>query len=78
MILCISLVFNSVGWATFDPNPGANVILGLRLLMFVFPAIALVVGIIAASKFPINKIKYEEIKLELEKLHQQKRQRAIK
>lgn len=76
MIICISLVFNSVGWATFDPNPGADVILGLRLLMFVFPAIALVIGIIAASKFPIDKKRYEEIKGELEKLHQEKREKS--
>ncbi|TFG06891.1 MAG: MFS transporter [Promethearchaeota archaeon] len=76
MIISISLVFNSVGWATFDPNPGSNVILGLRLLMFAFPAAALVIGIIAASVFPINKTRYEEIKGQLEKLHQEKRERA--
>ncbi len=78
MIICISLVFNSVGWATFDPNPGADVILGLRVLMFVFPAIALAIGIIAASKFPIDKKRYEEIKLQLEKLHQEKREKSTK
>ena len=50
----------------------------VMLLVFVFPAAALAIGIIAASIFPIDKKKYEEIKLELEKLHKKKRERLIK
>jgi Na+/melibiose symporter-like transporter len=76
MILSISLVFNSVGWAIFNPKGATEqTIFGLRLLMFVFPAIALAIGILATIKFPITKERYEEIKQELEKLHAQKREK---
>ena len=76
MILSINLVFNSVGWAVFNPvGATEQIILGLRLLMFLFPTIALAIGILAAIKFPISKERYEEIKQELEKLHAQKREK---
>ena len=76
MILSINLVFNSVGWAVFNPvGATEQIILGLRLLMFLFPTIALAIGILAAIKFPITKERYEEIKQELEKLHAQKREK---
>ncbi len=45
-ITTIALVFSGTGWAGYDPNPGVNVIIGLKLLMFLFPAIALIVAII--------------------------------
>jgi GPH family glycoside/pentoside/hexuronide:cation symporter len=76
MILSISLVFNSVGWAVFDPKGASEqTIFGLRLLMFAFPAMALFVGIIATIKFPISKDRYLELKRNLEKLHQEKREK---
>jgi GPH family glycoside/pentoside/hexuronide:cation symporter len=77
MILSISLVFNSVGWAVFDPKGASQeTIFGLRLLMFAFPATALFIGILATIKFPISKDRYIEIKKKLEKLHQEKRERT--
>ena len=45
-ITTIALVFSGTGWAGYDPNPGVNVIIGLKLLMFLFPAIALIIAII--------------------------------
>jgi Na+/melibiose symporter-like transporter len=76
MILSISLVFNSVGWAVFDPKGASQeTIFGLRLLIFAFPAIALFIGILATIKFPISKDRYTEIKKNLEKLHQEKREK---
>ncbi len=69
VILSINVVFNSVGWTYFDPRGTTDAtILGLRLLMSVFPIIALTIGLISMSKFPINKERYEQIKTELEKL----------
>ncbi|MBD3254579.1 MAG: MFS transporter [Candidatus Lokiarchaeota archaeon] len=77
MILSISLVFNSVGWAVFDPRGATEeTIFGLRLLMFLFPTIALLIGIFAAIKFPITKEKYDEINIQLEKLHSEKREKS--
>jgi Na+/melibiose symporter-like transporter len=46
---------------------------GLKILVFLFPAIALGIGIISILKFPINKEKYEQIKIDIETLHKEKR-----
>ena len=74
VFLSISLVFNSVGWTVFDPKLATEqTIFGLRALIFIFPAIALTIGIIAMLKFPIDKEKYEEIRQKIEQLHDQKK-----
>jgi GPH family glycoside/pentoside/hexuronide:cation symporter len=78
MFLTISLVFNSTGWTVFDPIGTVNTQLGLRILIFVFPAIALIIGILAMYKFPITKEKYTEMKKELRKLHQHKLEKIRK
>ena len=77
VILSINVVFNSVGWATFDPvGTTEYTIFGLRSLMFIFPAVALIIGLIAIRKFPLTKEKYEEIKVKLEELHNEKREKT--
>ncbi len=75
IFLTISPVFNSVGWAVFDPIATTDTIFGLRLLMFVFPAIALGIGILSMSRFPITKDRYEIIKLKMNELHQKKKEK---
>ncbi|GAH20006.1 unnamed protein product, partial [marine sediment metagenome] len=42
----IGLVFTSTDWMNYDPNPGVNVIIGLRILMGIYPAIVLVLSLI--------------------------------
>jgi len=77
VILSINVVFNSVGWATFDPvGTTEYTIFGLRSLMFIFPAVVLIIGLIAIRKFPLTKEKYEEIKVKLEALHDEKREKT--
>lgn len=77
VILSINIVFNSVGWTTFDPvGTTEYTIFGLRSLMFIFPAVALIIGLIAIRKFPLTKEKYEEIKVKLEALHDEKREKT--
>jgi len=77
VILSINIVFNSVGWATFDPvGTTEYTIFGLRSLMFIFPAVALIIGLIAIKKFPLTKERYEEIKVKLEELHDEKREKT--
>jgi len=77
VILSINVVFNSVGWATFDPVGTTDyTIFGLRSLLFIFPAVALLIGLIAIRKFPLTKEKYEEIKVKLEALHDEKREKT--
>lgn len=75
VILTISFVFNSVGWAVFDPlGTTEQTIFGLRSLIFIFPAIALVIGFLSFIRFPITKEKYEQINIALEKLHAEKKE----
>ncbi|TFF88420.1 MAG: MFS transporter [Promethearchaeota archaeon] len=77
--LTISLVFNSVGWTVFDPKGTTEqTIFGLRSLMTIFPIIALIIGIISISRFPIDKQKYQEIKIQVEELHKQKKEKVNK
>ncbi|MHA1671433.1 MAG: hypothetical protein ACTSV5_12770 [Promethearchaeota archaeon] len=57
----------------YSRNGGEDTIFGLRSLMFVFPTIALRIGIIAMYFFPITKSRFEEIKTQVNELHEQKR-----
>jgi len=75
VILTINLVFRSTGWKVFDPSGTVEIEFGLRSLIFIFPAIALGIGILSISRFPITKEKYEQIKRDVEKLHEEKQQK---
>ncbi|MFW9938244.1 MAG: MFS transporter [Candidatus Thorarchaeota archaeon] len=74
----ISLVFSYAGWGDFDPILGTTeaVILGLRILAFVFPAIALAIIILMMYKFPLDKEQLDIIKEKLEEIHQEKKSRV--
>lgn len=74
-IMTIALVFTETGWKEYTPNPGVDIILGLRLLMFLFPAIALGIMAICLHFFPFPKSRVMELKEELKVLHQEKRKR---
>ncbi|MFX1496233.1 MAG: MFS transporter [Promethearchaeota archaeon] len=74
IFVTINSVFQSVGWRVFEPSSvGPDTIFGLRMLMFVFPAVALTFGIIMMLFFPITKKKFEVIKQQVNKLHEEKR-----
>jgi Na+/melibiose symporter-like transporter len=74
VFLSISLVFNIIGWTVFNPKlANEETILGLRSLMFIFPAVVLFIGVLSMLKFPINKERYEQIKIEIDRIHQEKR-----
>ena len=72
VILTINFVFRSTGWQIFNPTGSIEIELGLKMLVFLFPAIALGIGILAIYKFPITQEKYMEIKTKVEELHQEK------
>jgi len=77
VILAISTVFSTVGWATFNPTiDPSQVAFGLRVLIFVFPAIALVIAILAVYKYPLHGEKLKEVKEKLEEIHDQKKARV--
>lgn len=74
-ILTISLIFTETGWEEYTPNPGVDVIIGLRLLMFAFPSIAIGIMTICLYFYPFTKSRVMELKEELKTLHQEKRER---
>ena len=77
VILAISTVFSTVGWTTFEPSlVTPEVVLGLKVLIFVFPAIALLIAILAIYKYPLHGEKLKEIKEKLEEIHEQKKARV--
>ena len=76
VFLSISLVFNIIGWSVFNPElANEQTIFGLRSLMFIFPSIVLLIGIISMLKFPIDKERYDQIKTEIDRIHLEKKER---
>ncbi|MFX0072198.1 MAG: MFS transporter [Candidatus Hermodarchaeota archaeon] len=74
VFVAISLVFTNVGWAVFEPNNVTPaIILGLRILMVVFPIMALIVGFLSMYKYPLDNEKLTEVKQELEIIHNKKK-----
>jgi GPH family glycoside/pentoside/hexuronide:cation symporter len=71
-ILTVGLVFRQTGWEEYDPLPGVNEILDLRILFVIFPAIAVAVTLICLYFYPFTKSKVEEMKIKLMELHKKK------
>ncbi len=77
IFLAISLVFTSTGWTVYAPEKVTpEVILGLRLLMGVFPIIALLIAIFGFYMYPLHGEKLKEVKKALEKLHAEKKSKV--
>ena len=72
VFLSIASVFESTGWAVFDPLPGADTLIGLRLLLAVFPAIAMVIGILAFSRFSLIGDRLKDVKAKRDEIHRDK------
>ena len=76
VILAIGIVFSGTEWGGgYVPNPGINVTIGLKILMFVLPAIALVIAAIAIFKYPLHGERLTEMKNNLNSLHEEKKAR---
>ncbi len=69
----IGLVFSGTEWSTYTPNPGVDVLLGLRFLIGVYPAIVLMIGLICLYFYPIHGKYLEEMKQALKLIHEKKR-----
>jgi GPH family glycoside/pentoside/hexuronide:cation symporter len=74
-IVTVGLVFATTGWEEYIPAPGVDVILGLRLLVVLFPGIALGVTLICLYFYPFPRKRVEEIKNKLIELHKEKKER---
>ncbi|MFW9874829.1 MAG: MFS transporter [Candidatus Thorarchaeota archaeon] len=75
-ILTVGLVFTGTDWSDFTPKPGVNTIIGLKMLVFLFPTIALIVTLICLLYYPFPKTRVEEIKKKLIELHKEKREKV--
>ncbi|MHA2399699.1 MAG: MFS transporter [Promethearchaeota archaeon] len=75
-ILTVGLVFAGTDWGEHTPIPGVNTIIGLKLLVFMFPAIALCITLVCLYFYPFSKSRVEEIKEKLLELHKEKREKA--
>jgi GPH family glycoside/pentoside/hexuronide:cation symporter len=76
VFLTISLVFTNVGWAVYEPEKVTpELIFGLRALMCIFPAIALVIAILAIYRYPLDGDYLKNVKEELNLIHKEKKSR---
>ncbi len=70
--IIIGLVFTSTDWMNYTPNPGVDVILGLRILMGIYPGIVLGLSLIGMYFYPIKGERLAENRRKLTELHKQK------
>ncbi|MFX1314957.1 MAG: MFS transporter [Promethearchaeota archaeon] len=78
--LAIIVVFLSIGpvfiiadWEVFTLPASAEVQLGLRMLMFVYPAVALGIAILSIYKYPLDGERLIKVKEDLQKIHKEKK-----
>ena len=57
----------------FTLPASAEVQLGLRTLMFVFPAVALGIAILSIYKYPLDGERLIKVKEDLQKIHEEKK-----
>ncbi|MGQ4874493.1 MAG: MFS transporter [Promethearchaeia archaeon] len=68
-ITTISLVFTGSGWAEYEPTKTIDIILGLKLIIFLFPAIALAIAITLLKLFELHGEKLQEMRKRLEEMY---------
>ncbi|MHA1677288.1 MAG: MFS transporter, partial [Promethearchaeota archaeon] len=69
-ILSIAIVFKTNGWQVYDPDTVTpKILFGLRSLMSLFPAGALLICLILLQFFPLDKKRVDEIFLKKKELH---------
>jgi GPH family glycoside/pentoside/hexuronide:cation symporter len=78
--LAIIVVFISIGpvfiiadWEVFTYPVSSTVQMGLRTLMFVYPAVALIIAILSIYKYPLDGEKLIKVREEIQKLHEEKK-----
>lgn len=71
--LMIGILFTGTEWETYTPNPGVDVIQGIKFLLGYYPLIVLAYGLVALFLYPIKGTRLHEIRVKLEELHQSKR-----
>ena len=76
VIVAIGTVLTTSGWEIIEPALVTDGIrFGLRSLMFIFPVIALIIAILAMTRYPLQGEKLKDIKEKLNEIHEQKKAR---
>ena len=70
--IMIGTVFTAADWMNYEPNPGVDVVLGLRILMGVYPGIVLGLSLIGMWFYPIKGERLKENRAKLTELHEKK------
>jgi len=78
--LAIIIVFISIGpmfiiadWEVFSLPASAEIQLTLRILMFGYPTVALIIAILAIYKYPLHGERLKQVKEKLKEIHEQKK-----
>jgi len=77
-ILSVSLIFLSTGWEEWTENPEIDTLLGIQLLMVLFPAIAVGLSLLCLYFYPYTKAKVNEVKEKMVILHKEKKEKIEK
>jgi len=72
----IGIVFSTTDWYEYTPNPGMDTILGLQILMGVYPAIVLIFSLIGLYFYPIKGERLMINRKKLTELHEEKISRS--
>lgn len=76
-MLVISIVFTGAGWSQYNPNPGVDVIFGLKFLVGIWPMITLSIAFLCLFFWPIHGKRLEEDKRLLEEQRIKKQREAF-
>ncbi|MHA1683023.1 MAG: MFS transporter [Promethearchaeota archaeon] len=74
--IMIGLIFSGTEWSTYTPNPGINEIIGVLILLAIYPAIVLGISVVGLYLYPIKGEKLAEIRRKVDELHDEKEKRA--
>ncbi len=70
--ILIGIVFSTTDWQNYNPNPNVDTILGLQILIGVYPAIVLGLSLIGMYFYPIKGDKLKENRRKLTEMHEEK------
>ncbi len=70
--IVIGIAFSAADWMNYQPNPGVDAILALRILMGVYPAIVLGISLIGMYFYPIRGERLAENRRKLIEMHEKK------
>jgi len=77
VFLAIGPLFIIADWEVFDPNNiTPQIIFTLRALMCILPIIALSIGIIAISQYPLHGERLKKVKEDLKRIHEEKKSKV--